>query len=96
MSAVPRQIDTDAMFSHAEEKPLGRELQARELARIMASVEPEPVIFLGYVVTKPHAARRLSLLSEGHGQHPNPTSACSSRSIRLHGERWTSARYRQG
>ena len=55
------------MFTHAEETPLDRELQARELARIMASVEPEPVIFLGYVVTKPHAARRLSFLYEDHG-----------------------------
>ncbi|KIP11062.1 hypothetical protein PHLGIDRAFT_21941 [Phlebiopsis gigantea 11061_1 CR5-6] len=40
-----------------EETPLDRELQAKELARIMSSVYPEPVIFLGYVVTKPHAAR---------------------------------------
>lgn len=44
----------------AEETPLDRELQAKELARIMSSVYPEPVIFLGYVVTKPHATRRKS------------------------------------
>ncbi|KAI0701217.1 Frag1/DRAM/Sfk1 family-domain-containing protein [Cytidiella melzeri] len=40
-----------------EETPLDRELQATELARIMASVYPQPVIFLGYVVTRPHASR---------------------------------------
>ncbi|KAL4268280.1 Calcofluor white hypersensitive protein [Pleurotus pulmonarius] len=38
-----------------EEDPLDRELQSRELARIMAAAHPRPVIFLGYVVTKPHA-----------------------------------------
>ncbi|TBU27075.1 Frag1/DRAM/Sfk1 family-domain-containing protein [Dichomitus squalens] len=40
-----------------EETPLDRELQATELARIMAESYPDPVIFLGYVVTKPHAPR---------------------------------------
>ncbi|KAF5382105.1 hypothetical protein D9615_004235 [Tricholomella constricta] len=38
-----------------EEDPLDRELQSRELARIMAASYPRPVVFLGYVVTKPHA-----------------------------------------
>ena len=33
-------------------------MQATELARIMNSTYPNPVIFLGYVVTKPHASRR--------------------------------------
>lgn len=32
-----------------EEDPLDRELQSKELARIMASTYPEPLIFLGYV-----------------------------------------------
>ncbi|KAF7967485.1 hypothetical protein HWV62_34095 [Athelia sp. TMB] len=40
-----------------EEDPLDRELQARELARIMAKAYPTPTIFLGYVVTEPHAAQ---------------------------------------
>ncbi|EKM57828.1 uncharacterized protein PHACADRAFT_171045 [Phanerochaete carnosa HHB-10118-sp] len=40
-----------------EETPLDRELQATELARIMSEAYPEPLIFLGYVVTKPHASR---------------------------------------
>ncbi|KAI0329269.1 hypothetical protein GY45DRAFT_1253146 [Cubamyces sp. BRFM 1775] len=40
-----------------EETPLDRELQSRELARIMSESYPEPVIFLGYVVTKPFAPR---------------------------------------
>ncbi|KIJ52651.1 hypothetical protein M422DRAFT_74128 [Sphaerobolus stellatus SS14] len=40
-----------------EEDPLDRELQSTELARIMSSAYPNPVIFLGYVVTKPLAQR---------------------------------------
>ncbi|EAU85636.2 hypothetical protein CC1G_06349 [Coprinopsis cinerea okayama7 len=39
-----------------EEDPLDRELQSTELARIMRE-SPRPVIFLGYVVTKPHKPR---------------------------------------
>jgi hypothetical protein len=40
-----------------EETPLDRELQATELARIMSASYPDPLIFLGYVVTDPHAQR---------------------------------------
>ncbi|PIL29869.1 hypothetical protein GSI_08076 [Ganoderma sinense ZZ0214-1] len=40
-----------------EETPLDRELQATELARMMSESYPNPVIFLGYVVTDPHARR---------------------------------------
>ncbi|KAJ7903628.1 Frag1/DRAM/Sfk1 family-domain-containing protein [Mycena olivaceomarginata] len=40
-----------------EEDPEDRELQSTELARIMAASYPRPVLFLGYVVTKPHASR---------------------------------------
>ncbi|KAF9234613.1 Frag1/DRAM/Sfk1 family-domain-containing protein [Melanogaster broomeanus] len=40
-----------------EEDPLDRELQSREVARIMATSYPRPVVFLGYVVTKPLAPR---------------------------------------
>jgi hypothetical protein len=40
-----------------EETPLDRELQATELARIMSASYPDPLIFLGYVVTDPHAKR---------------------------------------
>ncbi|KAJ7178611.1 Frag1/DRAM/Sfk1 family-domain-containing protein [Mycena crocata] len=40
-----------------EEDPLDRELQSTELARIMAATYPQPVLFLGYVVTKPLAPR---------------------------------------
>ncbi|VDC06862.1 unnamed protein product [Peniophora sp. CBMAI 1063] len=39
-----------------EETPLDRELQAMALAKIMRS-SAFPVVFLGYVVTKPHASR---------------------------------------
>ncbi|KAG6370470.1 hypothetical protein JVT61DRAFT_12093 [Boletus reticuloceps] len=40
-----------------EEDPLDRELQSKALARIMAASYPRPVVFLGYVVTKPLASR---------------------------------------
>jgi hypothetical protein len=51
---------------HLEQDPLDRELQSKELARIMAKSYPHPVIFLGYVVTKPHASRRVWLLCLVH------------------------------
>ncbi|KAK2463467.1 hypothetical protein APHAL10511_004553 [Amanita phalloides] len=40
-----------------EETPLDRELQSKELGRIMSAAYPKPAIFLGYVVTHPHAER---------------------------------------
>ncbi|KAI0675098.1 hypothetical protein C8Q78DRAFT_1010479 [Trametes maxima] len=39
----------------AEETLVDRELQSKELGRIMSVSYPQPVIFLGYVVTKPLA-----------------------------------------
>lgn len=43
---------------YTEEDSLDRELQSKELGRIMAASYPRPVIFLGYVVTKPLDVRR--------------------------------------
>ncbi|KAI8342279.1 Frag1/DRAM/Sfk1 family-domain-containing protein [Chlamydoabsidia padenii] len=45
----------DFIVSHngQEEDPVDRELQTTELARIMRT-SPNPFVFLGYVVTKPH------------------------------------------
>ncbi|KAF8556174.1 hypothetical protein OG21DRAFT_1409449 [Imleria badia] len=40
-----------------EEDPLDRELQSKELARIMAASYPRPVVFLGYVVSEPLAPK---------------------------------------
>ncbi|RDB31055.1 Protein cwh43 [Hypsizygus marmoreus] len=40
-----------------EEDPLDRELQSKELGRIMAASYPKPLVFLGYVVTKPGAEK---------------------------------------
>ena len=51
-------IVCDVNHPTTEEDPLDRELQSKELARVMASSYPRPVIFLGYVVTKPGASRR--------------------------------------
>ena len=49
---------SDLTYRTQEETPLDRELQATELARIMSASYPDPLIFLGYVVTDPHARRR--------------------------------------
>ncbi|KAI5987173.1 Frag1/DRAM/Sfk1 family-domain-containing protein [Pisolithus marmoratus] len=56
--------EVTVVISHngQEEDALDRELQSKELAHIMAKLYPRPVIFLGYVVTKPHASRRTCLL----------------------------------
>nr|CDI53769.1 related to CWH43-putative sensor/transporter protein [Melanopsichium pennsylvanicum 4] len=50
---------THVIVSHngQEEDPLDRELQTTEIARIFREAYPHPAIFLGYVVTKPHAER---------------------------------------
>jgi hypothetical protein len=49
---------SDLTHPTQEETPLDRELQATELARITSATYPDPLIFLGYVVTDPHAKRR--------------------------------------
>ncbi|KAF5327734.1 hypothetical protein D9619_004534 [Psilocybe cf. subviscida] len=51
-------IEVLVLVSHngQEEDPLDRELQATALAEIMVA-STRPVIFLGYVVSKPHAQR---------------------------------------
>jgi hypothetical protein len=49
---------SELTYSTQEETPLDRELQATELARIMSATYPDPLIFLGYVVTDPYAKRR--------------------------------------
>ncbi|GAA6058597.1 hypothetical protein JCM10212_004008 [Sporobolomyces blumeae] len=52
-------IEVDVVVSHngQEEDPLDRELQSAELGRLMRERWPNPAIFLGYVVTHPHAER---------------------------------------
>lgn len=52
-------VPTHVVVSHngQEEDALDRELQTTELARILSDAYPHPAIFLGYVVTKPHAPR---------------------------------------
>lgn len=78
-------------FVPVEEDPLDRELQSTELARIMAASYPRPVIFLGYVVTKPHAKRRESLASS------SPFSVwayvSTSKPVRDYGYRWPRTRH---
>lgn len=51
--------EVDVVVSHngQEEDPLDRELQSRKLGELMAARWPNPAIFLGYVITLPHAER---------------------------------------
>ncbi|GAA5915772.1 Cwh43p [Sporobolomyces salmoneus] len=51
--------EVDVVVSHngQEEDPLDRELQSKKLGELMAARWPNPAIFLGYVVTFPHAER---------------------------------------
>ncbi|TRM66791.1 Frag1/DRAM/Sfk1 family-domain-containing protein [Schizophyllum amplum] len=52
--------DVMVVVSHngQKEDALDRQLQSMELGRLMAEAYPMPTIFLGYVVTKPHAPKR--------------------------------------
>ncbi|KAH9441493.1 hypothetical protein Pst134EA_029500 [Puccinia striiformis f. sp. tritici] len=49
----------DVIVSHngQEEDPVDRTLQSIKLAEIMRAAYPKPFVFLGYVVSKPHAPR---------------------------------------
>ncbi|GAA5996073.1 Cwh43p [Rhodotorula paludigena] len=51
------EVDVVVAHNGQEEDPLDRELQSRELARMLAQSWPRPAIFLGYLVTKPHAPK---------------------------------------
>ncbi len=69
---------THVVVSHngQEEDPLDRELQTTEIARIFRHAYPHPAIFLGYVVTKPHADRPAPykiLFDDGRIQDVEPT-----------------------
>ncbi|EST05218.2 Frag1/DRAM/Sfk1 [Kalmanozyma brasiliensis GHG001] len=69
---------THVVVSHngQEEDPLDRELQTTEIARIFRHSWPHPAIFLGYVVTKPHAERPAPykiLFEDGKIQDVEPT-----------------------
>jgi hypothetical protein len=89
-TSVPHKIHTGRKAHPCvspEEDPLDRELQSKELARIMAASYPRPVVFLGYVVSKPLASRRRFLLLtsfrlEADGgesrsiRHPRERRAC--------------------
>ena len=52
-------VPTHVVVSHngQEEDPLDRELQTTELARLLREAYPHPAIFVGYLVTRPHAPR---------------------------------------
>ncbi|GAA6050383.1 hypothetical protein JCM3770_004011 [Rhodotorula araucariae] len=51
--------EVDVLVAHngQEEDPLDRQLQSIELARLLSESWPRPAMFLGYLVTRPHAER---------------------------------------
>jgi hypothetical protein len=52
-----QEVDVIVVHNGQEEDALDRQLQSQELARVMRARFPTPTIFLGYVVTTPHAER---------------------------------------
>ncbi|GEM12322.1 calcofluor white hypersensitive protein [Rhodotorula toruloides] len=50
-------VDVVVAHNGQEEDPLDRELQSKELGRLMRESWPKPTVFLGYLVTIPHAER---------------------------------------
>ncbi|GAA5847258.1 hypothetical protein JCM9279_006160 [Rhodotorula babjevae] len=52
-------VEVDVVVAHngQEEDPLDRELQSAELARLLRESWPRPALFLGYLVTRPHAEK---------------------------------------
>ncbi|KAK9763922.1 Protein cwh43 [Basidiobolus ranarum] len=64
----------DVIVSHngQEEDPLDRKLQTTEIARIMRE-SPNPFVFLGYVVTKPHVGNYHILMEDGNVNDIDPT-----------------------
>ncbi|BGP42687.1 Protein cwh43 [Rhodotorula kratochvilovae] len=52
-------VEVDVLVAHngQEEDPLDRQLQSIELARLLGESWPRPAMFLGYLVTRPHAER---------------------------------------
>ncbi|BGP19267.1 hypothetical protein JCM10213_008215 [Rhodosporidiobolus nylandii] len=51
------EVDVVVAHNGQEEDPLDRELQSKELARLMGRQEGRPTVFLGYLVTRPHQER---------------------------------------
>ncbi|THH23217.1 hypothetical protein EUX98_g7963 [Antrodiella citrinella] len=51
------EVNVMVVHNGQEETPVDRELQSKEVGRIMGEAYPEPMIFLGYLVTRPHAPR---------------------------------------
>ncbi|KAK9763734.1 Protein cwh43 [Basidiobolus ranarum] len=64
----------DVIVSHngQEEDPVDRKLQTTEIARIMRE-SPNPFVFLGYVVTKPHMGNYHILMDDGNVNDIDPT-----------------------
>ena len=77
LSFVQSKNELRASSYTIEEDPLDRELQSTELARIMSSTYPNPLVFLGYVVTKPHAQRRTCLSFTPRVKVLNPNTLTS-------------------
>jgi hypothetical protein len=92
-------VNFDLADMNQEETPLDRELQATELARIMSASYPDPLIFLGYVVTSPHAERRECFRAFGDNREVpvimySPLCTVPSRALRYYGQGRPRSRHR--
>ncbi|KAJ2162221.1 Protein cwh43 [Coemansia sp. RSA 552] len=69
-----RPVDVIVSHNGQEENPLDRRLQTAELARIMRESQ-NPLIFTGYVVTKPHRKNYKMLYNGGRLYDIDPTDS---------------------
>lgn len=74
LDVAGRHVDVIISHNGQEENPLDRRLQTTELARIMRE-SPNPFVFAGYVVTKPHAANYKILYDSGRIHDVDPTDS---------------------
>ncbi|KAJ2777551.1 Protein cwh43 [Coemansia javaensis] len=74
LNAHGREVDVIISHNGQEENPLDRKLQTTELARIMRE-SPNPFVFAGYVVTKPHAPNYKILYEGGNIHDVDPTDS---------------------
>ncbi|SCV73348.1 BQ2448_7274 [Microbotryum intermedium] len=71
-------VDVVVAHNGQEEDPLDRELQSKELGRTMNETWPRPIVFLGYVVTLPHAEKPAPyryLVEDGRMLDVDPTDS---------------------
>lgn len=57
LDAFGEHVNVWVSHNGQEETPVDRELQTKAIARVASATYPQPFVFLGYLVTEPHAER---------------------------------------